>query len=64
MYSLVMSLFSRDYIKTEIDQLKYQQYFNLQEYSNHTVPGFYVDGRTSILVSVTVISLIESIGGG
>ena len=40
MCSLVMSLFSRDYIKTEIDQLKYQQCFNLQEYNNHTVPGF------------------------
>ena len=29
MRSLVMNLFSRDYIKTEIDQLKYQQCFNL-----------------------------------
>ena len=40
MCSLVMSLFSRDYIKTEIDQLKYQKCFNLQEYNNHTAPGF------------------------
>ena len=28
MCSLVMSPFSRDYMKTEIDQLKYQQCFN------------------------------------
>ena len=27
MCSLVMSVFLRDYIKTEIDKLKYQQYF-------------------------------------
>ena len=29
MYSLVMSLFSRDFIKTEINKLKYQQCFSL-----------------------------------
>ena len=29
MCSLVMSLFSHDYIKMKIDQLKYQQCFNL-----------------------------------
>ena len=28
MCSLVMSTFSRDYMKTEIDQIKYQQCFN------------------------------------
>ena len=28
MCSLVMSPFSRDYMKTEIDQIKYQQCFN------------------------------------
>ena len=41
MCSLVMSLFSRDYIKTDIDQLKYQQCLTYsQEYNNHTAPGF------------------------
>ena len=41
MYSLVMSPFSRDYMKTEIDQLKNQQCFNwLLAYIIKTVPGF------------------------
>ena len=41
MCSLVMSLFLRDYIKMEIDQLSASNVLTyLQEYSNHTVPGF------------------------
>ena len=43
MGSLVMSLFSHDYIKTEIDLLKYQQCFKiliLHVYSIPTAPGF------------------------
>ena len=38
MCSLVMSPFSRDYMKTEIDQLKYQQCLHV--YRIHTAPGF------------------------
>ena len=38
---LVMSPFSRDYMKMEIDQLKYQQYLtDLHVYRIHTAPGF------------------------
>ena len=44
MCTLVMSPLSRDYIKMEIYQLKYQQCFNLRTYvhvwSIHTAPGF------------------------
>ena len=45
MYSLVMSPFSRDFIKMEIDQLMHQQCSNLVNnylhvYSIHTAPGF------------------------
>ena len=41
MGSLVMSLFSHDYIKTEIDKLKYLQY-------SHS--AWFLDGRTSKFV--------------
>ena len=58
MCSLVMSLFSRDYIKTEIDQLKYRQCFNLQEYHS----AWFLDGRTSIFV-VGIIFLLLSFDG-
>ena len=50
MCSLVTSLFSRDYIKTEIDQLKYQQYFNLLARVQYSHSAWFLDGRTSILV--------------
>ena len=46
MCSLVMSLFSHDYIKTEIGKLKYQQCFNLHTCVHRisTAPGF-LDGK-------------------
>ena len=50
MCSLVMSLFSRDYIKKEIDQLKYQQCFNLLTSVQYSHSAWFLDGRTSILV--------------
>ena len=50
MCSLVMSLFSRDYIKMEIDQLKYQQCFNLLARVQQLYSAWFLDGRTSILV--------------
>ena len=45
MHSLLMSPFSRDFIKTEIDLLKYQQCLNLVNnhlhvYYIHIAPGF------------------------
>ena len=36
MCSLVMRLLSRDYIKAEIDQLKYQQSFNVITYIQYS----------------------------
>ena len=44
--SLVMSLFSRDYIKTEIDELKYQQCFNLFTTVQYSHSAWFLDGRT------------------
>ena len=52
MCSLMMSLFSRDYIKTEIDQLKYQQFFNLITCVQYSQSAWFLDGRTSILVAI------------
>ena len=49
MCSLVMSLFSRDYIKTEIDQLKYQQCFNLLTSVQYSHSDWFLGGRASIL---------------
>jgi len=46
MRSLV-NLFSHDYIKMDIDQLKYQQCFNLLT-SVHS--AWFLDGKTSVLV--------------
>jgi len=43
MHSLVMSPSSHDFIKMDIDKLKYQQCFNSQS-------AWFLDGRTSILV--------------
>ena len=51
MCSLVMSLFSRDYIKTEI---KYQQCFNLLARVQYLHSAWFLDGRTSILVSLNL----------
>ena len=53
MYSLVMSPFSHDFTKMEVNLLKYQQCFNLIDnflniYSIH----WFLDGRTSILVLI------------
>ena len=39
MYSLVKSPFSRDFVKTEIDLLKYQQCFN-NVHSTYIVLGY------------------------
>ena len=49
MCSLVMSLFSSDYIKMEI---KYQQCFNLLKKVQYSHRAWFLDGRTSILVIV------------
>ena len=54
MCSLVMSLFSCDYIKTEIDQLKYQQCFNLLTCVRYSHSAWFLDGWTSILVLSTL----------
>jgi len=51
MCSLVMSLFLRDYIKTETD-LKYQQCFNLLTRVQYSHSAWFLDGRTSVLVLV------------
>ena len=37
-------------------EIKYQQCFNLHVYNTHTAPGF-LDGRTSILVTLCFIML-------
>ena len=48
MYSLVMSLFSRDYIIMEIDKLKYQQCFNfLKCVQYNSLSAWFLDGITS-----------------
>ena len=47
MCSLVMSFFSRDYIKREI---KYQQCFNMLARVQYLHSAWFLDGRTSILV--------------
>ena len=49
MCSLVMSLFSHDYIKTEI---KYQQCFNLLTRVQYSHSAWFLDGRTSIFVLI------------
>ena len=46
---LVMSPFSRDYMKMEIDLLKYQQFFNLFTCVQYSHSAWFLDGRTSIL---------------
>ena len=50
MCSLVMSLFSHDYIKTEIYLLKYQQCFNLLTSVQYSHSAWFLDGRASILI--------------
>ena len=56
MCSLVMSPFSRDYMKTEIDQLKYQQCFEWFTCVQNLHSAWFLDGRTSIL-AMRVINL-------
>ena len=46
MCSLVMSLFLRDYIKTEIDLLKYWQCFSLLTSVQYSHSTWFLDGRT------------------
>ena len=49
MRSLVMSPFSCDYMKTEIDSLKYiQQCFNLLTCARYSHSPWFLDGKTSI----------------
>ena len=50
MCPLVMILFSREYIKMEIDKLKYQQCFNLLTSVQYSHSAWFLDGRTLILV--------------
>ena len=50
--SLVMSPFSRDYMKTEIDQLKYQQCFNWFTCVQNLHSAWFLDGRTSFLIKI------------
>jgi len=45
-----MSLFSCDYIKTQIDSLKYQQCFNLLAKVQYSHSAWFLDGKTSLLV--------------
>ena len=54
---LVMSHFSHDYMKMEIDQLKYQQYFNLLTCVQNSHSAWFLDGRTSILVIIASFAL-------
>ena len=51
-------------MKTEIDQIKYQQCFNpfTRVQNSHRI--WFLDGRISILVSIAVISQIKSIDSG
>ena len=58
MSSLVMSLFSCDYIKTEIDYIKYQQCFNLLARVQYLHSAWFLDGRTSILVPISNKTLV------
>ena len=51
MCSLLLSLFSCDYIKAEIDKLKYRQCFNLLKCVQYPHSAWFLDGRTSVLVS-------------
>ena len=51
MRSLVMSLFSRDFIKTEI---VYQYCFNVLKYVQYSHSAWFLDGRTSILVNIMI----------
>ena len=51
MRSLVMSLFSLDYIKMEIFYLKYWQCFNLLTSLQYSHSAWFLDGKTSILVN-------------
>ena len=56
MCSLVMSLFSCDYIKMEIDYvIKYQQCFNLLTSVQYLHSAWFLDGRTSILVFLNLV---------
>ena len=55
MRSLVTSLFLRDYVKTEIDLLKYQQCFNLLTCVQYSHSAWFLDGNTSIFVVILTI---------
>ena len=59
MCSLVMSLFSHDYIETEIDLLKYQQFFNLLTSVQYLHSAWFLDGRTSILFFTYEVETIK-----
>ena len=51
MCSLEMSLFSRDYIKAEIDYLKYQQCINLLTSVQYSHSAWFLDGRTAVAIT-------------
>ena len=52
MCSLVMSPFSCDYMKTEIDQLNYQQCFDYFTCVQNSHSAWFLDGRTSSLIII------------
>ena len=58
MCSLLMSLFSHDYIKMEIDLLKYHPCFNLLTCVQYSLSTWFLDGWTSILVDQVILVLL------
>ena len=58
MCSLVMNLFSRDYIKKEIDYIKYRQCFNLLARVQYLHNAWFLDCRTSVLVFCLALNVI------
>ena len=61
MCSLVMSPFSHDYMKTKIDQLKYQQCFDWFTCEQNSHSAWFLDGKTSILVINGCISHLQKL---
>ena len=57
MCSLVMRLFSRGYSKTEIDQLKYQQCFNLLTSVQYLHSACFLDRCDYLIALVTLLDV-------
>ena len=57
MCSLEISLFSHDYITMEMDLLKYQQCLNLFTCVQHIYSAWFLDGSTSMLVTLETIEM-------